>query len=245
MTKTEFVEWLKNEVTVSGALQVNIPDKEYERIIDNEMQGIYENDRDASRAAFMVMPVSQFYTPEFRRTRTIKFPKCVLAVTEFQEMKRRNAMFGFNDPDFGYNKCFQSDIWLGSQMSLDSIAYTTIQWGVWDQLKVFTLVDIRHRWNWGDHSLTVLGHDPQVNVYCQLAVKNDECDMYEDYYVRKWVSAKCKLQANKLLTLFTTQLIGGVTINMSAYTEEANKDLEECKEHFNNISTVTWWKTTP
>ena len=41
-------------------------------------------------------------------------------------MKRRNAMFGINDPDFSFNKTFMADMWLGSQMNMDSVAFRTI-----------------------------------------------------------------------------------------------------------------------
>lgn len=232
MTRAEFVEWLKDEVTLSGALQINLPDKEYERIIDRELKIMYEINSEAQIDSYCVIPVQVFYTPEFRQNRIIKFPDCVLTVGKFYEMKQRNSMFGIADPDFGFNKAFQADMWLGSMMNMDSVAFRTIQWSVWDQLKKFTLVDIQHRWNYVKHELLVLGHDPRVNVFCTLKVKADEQELFENALVQKWIAAHCKLQAAKLLTLFTTSLVGGVTINMSTYTEEANKDIDFCKEKF-------------
>ena len=243
MTRKELVAWLKDEVTLSGALAINLPEAEYERIIDREVKAVYELCPEAVKTAWTIIKREWFYRPEFRKNRTIQFPDCVIAVTKFQEMKRRNSMFGINDPDFSFNRAFMADLWLGSQMNMDSVAFRTIQWGLWDQLKTFILVDIRHRWNWIDKTLVVLGHDPTVNVYCQLAVKVAEQDLFNDYWVRKWIAAHCKLQANKLMTLFTTQVIGGVTINMSAYTEEANKDIDECKEKWKDNNTIGWFET--
>lgn len=37
MTRDEFKQWLKDEVTLSGALAINLPDKEYDRVIDREL----------------------------------------------------------------------------------------------------------------------------------------------------------------------------------------------------------------
>ena len=49
------------------------------------------------------------------------------------------------------------------------------------------------------------------------------------------MGAKCKLQAAKSIGTFTTTMIGGVTVNYSIYTEEANNDINDCKEFFKNL----------
>lgn len=232
MTRAEFISWLTDEVTISGTLAINMPEKEYNRIIDKGIRAMYEMNPDAMIDQYVVIPVNYFYTKEFRENRTIKFPECVLSVTKFVEMKRRNAMFGISDPDFSFSKAFQADMWLGSQLNMDSVLFRTVQWSVWDQMKNFTLVDIQHKWNRTEHSLLVLGHDPQVSVYCQLKVKAKEEDLFDNFWVQKWISAHCKLQAIKLMTTFSTNLIGGVSINMGAYQSEADKDIEECKAKF-------------
>lgn len=52
----------------------------------------------------------------------------------------------------------------------------------WDQLKRFTLIDIKHRWSWADHTLTVLGHDPTVNVFVGLEVKVADTDLFDNVW---------------------------------------------------------------
>ena len=137
-------------------------------------------------------------------------------------------MFGISDPDFQFNRAFQADMWFGNMMNMDSVAFRTVQWSVWDQLKQFTLVDIQHRWNYATKQLQVIGHDPHVNVYCGLITKCPESELFDSIWVKKWISAHCKLAVNRLMSLFQTTLIGNVSINLSAYTEEANKDIEAC-----------------
>lgn len=232
MTRAEFIQWLKDEVTMSGALAVNLPDKEYDRIITKELKTLYDIYSETAVKSFCVLPVQLFHTPEFRKNRYIQFPECVLSVTNLEEMKQRNSMFGINDPDFRFTKAFMSDMWLGGMINMDSVVYRTIQASTYDQLKGFTLVDIRHQWNEVTRQLSIQGHDPSTHVWCELYVKAPEQDLFDDIWVQKWISAHCKLQANKLMTLFTTTLVGGVQINMSAFTEEANKDIEECKAKF-------------
>lgn len=154
-------------------------------------------------------------------------------------------MFGIGDPDFTFNKAFRADMWYGQASLLDAVTYRLQTWSAWDQMKQFTLVDIHHSWNMVEHRLTVLGHDPQSPVYCELYVKVSESSLFDNIWVRKWISAHCKLQVNKLLTLFTTTLIGGVQINLSSYTDEANKDIEECKTKWKELNVIPGMWTIP
>lgn len=235
MTQKEFLQWLKDEVTMSGSININLSDAEYKRITEKEIRMLYQLYPVAVKHQYCIIPRGYFYTPEFRKNRTIQFPNCVLGIGKFEEMKRKNTIFGINDPDFSFNKTFQADMWLGSQMNMDSVMFRTIQWSLWDQMKVFTLVDIKHTWNEADQTLLVMGHDPTTDVFCEVYTKVAPGELYDDPWVRQWCAAKCKLNVAKMLGTFTTNLIGGVTINTNLYSDEANKELEECKEFFKNL----------
>ena len=232
MTRKEIVEWLKNEVTMSGTINISLTDAEYERLVDKELRMVYQLYPVAIQKKYCVIDFRAFYTKEFRANRTLQFPDCVVSVGKFEEMKRRNTVFGINDPDFSFNKSFMADMWLGAQMNLDSVMYRTIQWSVYDQLKQFTLVDIKRSWNEATHQLVITGHDPQQNVFCVVHVKAPEAELFDDPWVRQWLAAKCKLNVAKTIGTFTTTMIGGVSVNTNLYTEEANKEIEECKEQW-------------
>ena len=62
MTKSEFVQWLKDEVTMSGTIEISISDKEYERLIDKETNMIYELYPEAVQYGYCIIHRSQFYT---------------------------------------------------------------------------------------------------------------------------------------------------------------------------------------
>jgi hypothetical protein len=246
MTRDEMIEWLKNEVTMSGSINISIKDAEYERVLDKEIKMVYQLYPVSVKHQYTVIPRAAFYTADFRRNRTLQFPDCVLSVGKFEEMTRRNSLFGINDADFSFNKCFQADMWLGSQMNMDSVMFRTIQWSLWDQLKTFTLIDIRHSWNEADKTLLVLGHDPRSDVFCELYTKAAPTELYDDPWVRQYIGAKCKLQVVKTIGTFTTNMIGGVTVNTSMYSEEANKDIEECKEQWKmQTNADIFFLTTP
>ena len=104
MTKKEMIQWLKNEVTMSGSINISLSDAEYERILDKEINMVYQLYPVAVKHQYCVIDKRQFYTPEFKANRTIQFPDCVLAVGRFEEMKRRNTLLGINDADFSFNR---------------------------------------------------------------------------------------------------------------------------------------------
>ena len=243
MTRAEFIEWLKSEITMSGTINLSLPDKEYNRIIDRELRMIPELYVEAVKYDKCVIPRDVFYSQEFRKNRCIKFPDCVLSVVQFCELKMRNQMWGIADPDLSWNRMFQTDMWMGPQMAMDTVMFRTIQWSNWDQLKQFNLVDIKHRWNRPTHQLFVTGHDPYNDVYCELATKVDDQDLFEDPWVRQWIAAKCKLQVVKKLGTFTVTAIGGVTVNTGTYSEEANNDINDCKEYWANLRQADFFET--
>lgn len=246
MTQKEMLKWLKNEVTMSGTINISITDAEYERIMDKEILMVYQLYPVAAKHQFFIIHPQQFRTPEFRRNRTIQFPDCVLQVSRFEEMRNRNMIYGFADPDFAFNKTFMADMWIGSMMNLDSTMFRTLQWSIADQLKQFTLIDIKHVYNEADHTLLVTGHDPHVPVYCEVYTKVPATELYDDPWVRQWIAAKCKLNVAKTIGTFTSNLIGGVTVNYNIYTEEANNDINDCKEWWKNLRDENhFFYTTP
>lgn len=239
--------WLKNEITMSGAIQISLPDAEYNRIIDKELNMVYQLYPVAMDYSYTIIPNQVFYLPEFRNNRVLQFPDCVMGVWKFQEMKRRYGLFGINDPDFTYNKVFMADMWMGVQMSGEIIADRTINMSFFDQLQNFQVVDMKFRWNESGHNMVVEGHDPYYNVFCGLYVKAPDYRLFDDPWVRQWIGARCKINVARMIGTFTTSsLLGGVQVNTNLYTEEANREIEECKEQWKMQREANqFFKTSP
>jgi hypothetical protein len=62
MTRSEFIQWLKDEVTMSGTINLSLPDKEYNRIIDRELNMIYELYVESVKYDKCVIPRDVFYS---------------------------------------------------------------------------------------------------------------------------------------------------------------------------------------
>ena len=248
MTLEEFKTWLIEDVTMSGLIQVNITPQETERLIKKEINNIYQLDPRSLEKKYTILPRDLFYTPEFRATRTINFPDCVFTIGKFVEMGRRQNILGTYDPAFSLEKMFMSNIFSGGYtgITMEATALWTINWSVYDQMKNFVLVDIQHKWNEMTHQLLVTGHDPRYHVWCELYAKVPPSDLYDDIYCQRWISAKCKMNVARMIGTFTTQLIGGVTVNSNMYTDEAKEDINECKEYWKSLREADmFFVTTP
>lgn len=47
----------------------------------------------------------------------------------------------------------------------------------------------------------------------------------------------------KKLGTFTVTAIGGVTVNTGTYSEEANNDINDCKEYWTNLRQADFFET--
>ena len=237
MTQSEMEKWLWAEITLSGAININLPDAEIKRIINNELDTIYQLDPRSTEKKFTILPVRLFHTESFRATRTIEFPECVFEVSKFLEANgTRGTLLGSFDPAFSLEKMFASNIFCGpTGVNLDSTLLWTINMSVADQLRNFLLCDITRDWSPLTHRLTVLGHTPRFDVYCELWTKVPATNIYDDQYCRKWIAARAKMGVSRMLNTFTVSSLGGVTVNIDSWTKSADEDMTDCKEYWKSL----------
>lgn len=229
MTKQELIDWIKAEITVSGKVKLDqIDDKEIERIIENEKIFVHREWRDAVELKYAIMNPAAFRTSEFRQSRTIQLPDCVFGIDEFREIKDGARLFGVGDPDLRLERVMGADLWL-SPFSSDVFTSRLISYSWFDLARSFTLVDIQFKFNINTHRINIIGHDPIAPVLIRAYVAIDDADLYNDPMFRKWVCAKCKMQAHRILKTFETNLIGNTQISNILYDEgkEEKKEVED------------------
>ena len=229
MTKQELIKLISDDLTASGNINLDLDEKEISRIIDVEKKMAYRDWRDAVELKYAVMSPYAFRTEEFRKSRTIQLPDCVMGIDEFREMKDGRRLFGINDPDLSIQRVMGSDLWL-SPFSSDVITTRTISYSWFDLARSFTLIDIQFRFNINTHRINVIGHDPIAPVVIRAYIAIDDADLFEDYYFQRWCIAKCKCQMHRILKTFEYNVIGGVNIT-SMYGEQGTQELNDIKEY--------------
>lgn len=242
MLLNDFKSFILNEITCGGALPLQIPDQELERIIKNSTEEIYTLYRESITVKTAIFKPELFYSKEFRDNRTLQLPKCVTGISEFKEMKSNFQFWGFatGDRDVTFEKALSYSIWTNPNGS-DFVTAATCSWAMWDQMKGFILRDIQFKFNPTTHRLHVIGHDPSNSVLVRFFSKVPEEELWEDPWVRKWICAKAKKQVARILGTFQTTLIGGTQINFQMLKDEATEEITECKEFFDKTNVPDWF----
>lgn len=239
MTRQDLIDEIKGELTASCSLPFQPPDNEIERIIKLESKWLYREYRDATYTKWYLVDKKYYQTPEYKSTRTVQFPKCVVGIKYAIELTSGQRVFGINDPDLQFDRLMAADLYL-TPLSSDQITYRTIQWSFWDMSKAFNLSDVQFSFNINTHRFVVLGRELQQSLFVSTLDQIPDEDFYEDPVVIKWMIAKSKISLARILGTFQYNLLGNVTINYADIRAEGQEELAELKEKIASDNTPDW-----
>jgi hypothetical protein len=239
MTKQELVETVQRELDSSFALPSQLQPSEIERIIDQVSVWFYENYRESVETQYYIIRASEFKTPEFRKTRTVTMPECVVSVFEVKEVTGA-GLLGNIDRDFADNKLVASEIYL-SPFTGDSLVFRTAQYQFFDLTRAFFLEWIRYDFNRRTRKLKILGRDPSRDVFFQTYVKIPDDKLYEDYYFFRYVTAKSKIALGRMLSFFDYNLMGGIKVNASEIKAEGEAEVEKIEQEIKDQDTADYF----
>lgn len=239
MKEEDLITLIKGDITASGALPVSLSDDEIKRIINVEKNYMHRQWREAVEVKWTIMRPEVFRTPDFRASRTIQLPDCVMGINELREIKDGSRLFGLNDPDLTFERVFASDLFL-SPFSSDVIAGRTVSYSWYDLARSYTLTLIQFKFNINTHRVQIIGRDPQQPVLIQAYVAIEDSALYDDYLFQQWCIAKCRLQVGRILGTFSYSLVGGGTINSENYMSQASQMLDSLKEQIKGDDAADW-----
>lgn len=239
MTRKEFIEFLRGDVTISSALSYSVPDKEYDRIIDMALRYFYINYQYAVESRYFVVNKNIFGKDVFRKTRSIKMPDCVVSVYEVKELKNVTHL-GYFGADFSGEKMIAQEIYL-SPFNADDVVLRTAYESYWDLSKAFFLERIGYDYNHNTNKVTILGRDPKFDVCFTCYVKIPQEALFEDWTFQEYCCAQAQISLGKILGMFQYQLIGGVSINYDSVRQDGEQRLEKVKEMMDNENVPNWF----
>jgi hypothetical protein len=239
MTKQELVETVQRELDASFALPSQLQPTEIERIIDQVSVWFYENYREAVEMQYYIMKASEFRSLEFKQTRTVMMPDCVVSVFECKEVTGA-GLIGTIDRDFADNKLIASEIYL-SPFTGDSLVFRTAQYQFFDLTRAFFLEWIRYDFNRRTKKLKILGRDPVKDVFFNTYVKIPDDKLYEDYYFFRYVTAKSKIALGRMLSFFDYNLMGGIKVNAADIKQEGEAEVEKIEQEIKDQDTADYF----
>lgn len=239
MTRSEFILQIKDELRGSCALPYSVPDAEINRLVDQAKKWFYRNYKDAVETQYYVIEKTQFESAEFKATRTILLPDCVVSVFEVKEISGGSRLFSL-DKDFTDNRLMASELFL-SPFQSDDLVLRVAQASFWDLAQAFFLDRIAYDHNQNTHKLKILGRNPKKNVFIQTYVEIPEEDLFEDWYFVRYVTAQAKIALGRILGFFEYQLPGGISVNSGDIKSEGQDELAKILEDIDGEQSADWF----
>lgn len=238
MTRQEFIDLIKAEITVGCALPYSVPETEYHRIINQALNWAYINYQYAVTVQYFVIKKSIFGQPDFKKTRSILLPDCVVSIFELKEIKGHQKLSYFG-ADFSAEKMIAQEIYL-SPFNADDMVLRTAYESYLDLSRAFFLERIAFNYNHNSRELTILGRDPKFDVWLHAYVKIPEEKLFEDWTFQRYCTAQAKISLGRILTMFSFNLPGGITINGDNIKSEGKEELDEILEKIDSENPPDW-----
>jgi hypothetical protein len=239
MTRQEFIQLIKDELTMSCALPYAIPEQEFNRIIDQALRWAYINYQYAVENHYFVVKKDVWMSKEFKKTRSVQLPDCVVSVTEVKEIKGSSKLSYFG-ADFSAEKMIAQEIYL-SPFNADDMVMRTAYESYWDLSRAFFLERIAYDFNHNTRRLVILGRDPSLDVFIQCYIKIAEDKMFDDWTFQRYCTAQAKISLGRILTMFTYTLPGGVSINGDAIKDEGKDELKDLLDKIDSENSPNWF----
>jgi hypothetical protein len=239
MTRGELIEMVTGEITGSGSLPYSIPEREANRIIDQALTWFHANYGPAVETQYYVIEKKWFSDPEFKKTRCILLPECVVSVFEVKEMNGGGRL-GTVDKDFSDNRLLAAELFL-SPFQSDDLVLRTAQYSYWDLTQAFILERISFDYNRNTHRLKILGRDPKKNVFIQTYAKIEENKLYEDWNFQRYVTAMSKISLGRILGTFKFNLPGGIQVDSDGIKSEGEEEIKEIKQKIDDENSPDWF----
>lgn len=232
MTRQQLIANVRKQLTWAGSLPYTLPDDAISQEIDIAMDFFYDNWRYALEPRYLLLPRDIFMSPLFlKNNRNINLPECVEFVDDCRLANSNGSLFGTIDPDFGDNKFIGSEIFLTPFIG-ESLMYRTIMLSFLDLTKAFSLDTVAYQFNKNTKNITILGKTPRIEVVLRCQTKISEENLFNDEFFRRWVYAKTKIRLVEFLTAFGFQLPGGVAINFTLLTQQAQDEWRAVQEQW-------------
>jgi hypothetical protein len=239
MTRAELIEMVNDEITGSCSLPYSVPEREMERIINQALNWFYVNYGPAVETQYYVITKDWFQSKEFKATRTLLLPDCVISVFEIREINGGGRL-GTIDADFYDNRLLAAELFL-SPFASDDLVLRAAQYSYWDLTQAFILERVSYDFNRNTKRLKIIGRNPKRNCFVQTYAKIEENRLYDDWFFQRWVTSQAKMSLGRILGFFTFNLPGGVQVNADTLKEEGKEELAEIKQRIDDENSPDWF----
>ena len=177
---------------------------------------------------WFVIKNEYFNTAEFKETRRIKLPDCVMYVTECK-VASNLIQFNLGESGLSISRMVAADIFLGAYSS-DDLTTSIANMSYYDLTKAFLKDWISYDFNENSKILHLEGESPLKDLALLTYVKVDEDALFEDYLFIDYVRGLSLESMGRMMGVFDLNLPGNVKINSDMLRSQGREMVEEVKK---------------
>ena len=264
----DFVESIQMEMSVGGSIPFTLPAEPIAQIVKNAKLLFYKSYEDAHEEMFISIPKSEIEKREFSKgivqmeeqgdKEALKdtrgawlLPEGVISVVGVYELGGWSGEAGWNSGllgkhagDVSINRMLYQSVYDRTMaISADNTMYYICTESFLDLSRQLFQNMISFRYNRLTNKIRFQGRLPMTDVILDVLVRVPDCDLYNDELFRRWVIAECKVNLARILSTFTYQMPGNISINVDSIANDGASEKERILQELRDLS-GSWYIMT-
>lgn len=237
-----FITRVQKEVTQSCALPFALPAERIPEYILQAAQYFWQNDDLSVEERYYMIPNSEICKSD-KLNKIVQLPQQIMGVHGVFKMQQ-NLKYGAMG-DFSIERMMMSSYSMfggagtvGNGMGINGTGYSLSDVIV-SMFEVSTFnqtlnAPLSYNFNQYSSKLVLLGDLGYSNLLISCMVRCRVQDLYNNYYFFRMVVCLCKRALSTIYGTFEFKLPGGVSINYSALSDQADSELDKIEEWIQN-----------
>ena len=265
----DFVESIQMEMSVGGSIPFTLPAEPIAQIVKNSKSYFYKSYEDAHEEMFISIPQSEIEKKKFKSgvpqmvgegdREVLKsdrgsylLPDGVISVVGVYEINGwsgeagwNSGLLGKNAGDISINRMLYQSVYDRQlAVSADNTMYYICTEAFLDVSRQIFQNTISFKYNRLTNKLRFLGKLPMSDVVLDVLVRVPDCDLYNDELFRRYVIAECKVNLARILSTFTYQMPGNISINVDSIANDGATEKEAIRQELRDLSGAWYIMTT-
>ena len=246
----QFIESIKDELTVSCAIPLNLPVQRITNIIDKAKQWFYKNYEYSVEENIIILDEQLFSTSKFLKEDFVQLPPTIFSVYNVIELRENSSLSNYisGDTDFSIDKILFNTYYQDNSINLarssERLMYYTITESLIDMVRQITQNKLTFYFNTNTKRLKFLGEKPNKSIVIETYRIIEDCNLFNDELFYRYVTAQCKVQLARILGTFAYNLPGNITINFDMIQSEGNEELDRIREEIKSEEGVDYFFTS-
>lgn len=265
----DFVESIQMEMSVGGSIPFTLPAEPIAQIVKNSKSYFYKSYEDAHEEMFISIPQSEIEKKKFNigvpqmvgegDREVLKsdrgsylLPDGVISVVGVYEINGwsgeagwNSGLLGKNAGDISINRMLYQSVYDRTMaISADNTMYYICTESFLDLSRQIFQNTISFKYNRLTNKLRFIGKLPVSDVVLDVLVRVPDCDLYNDELFRRYVIAECKVNLARILSTFTYQMPGNISINVDSIANDGATEKEAIRQELRDLSGAWYIMTT-